>query len=275
MEVLESHEELIESKSEDISMFWKVLQIFFYFVSIISGYGSAILFHLLWDEIFAGHCPIWAHVYKQVQPRIRSEVVPVEEVIAPALLTDWRHKITITFPFTDHCSFYHFVSLSSCIFGIVWMTLFTMCGKGGYDTGLFVQPWTIVPPALIFQIIFSMLVLIVVHDLDHGYSTMMNALQAIASTTNETLSPSLGKPCDFLQSYLETFGPQRHYVCKIYSILQILSWLMAWSWLLGLAALIIRVSSSRDFTLFTVKLYKNPKEETNDLRTSIKSPENT
>ncbi|KAI4479665.1 hypothetical protein M0804_011062 [Polistes exclamans] len=63
MQLLEEYEELIERDSNQISILWKILQIFFYFLTTISGYCSAILFYIFWENIFGGHCPLWAHTY--------------------------------------------------------------------------------------------------------------------------------------------------------------------------------------------------------------------
>lgn len=47
--------------------------------------------------------------------------------------SDWWKYIYIDYRYENICVVYLITSFSSCIFGIVWFTLFLMCGKGGYD----------------------------------------------------------------------------------------------------------------------------------------------
>lgn len=158
MEILDTYKELIETKSDKISICWKISQIFFYLMSAMSGYGSAILFYLLWvswvnfsqhgfssffsfqfalyswqNDIFADHCPLWAQIISPILPRIMSEDIPADEVVE-GVAPDWRQKIIVTSQHPSRCDLYHFISLCSCVFGIIWLILFAMCGKGGYDT---------------------------------------------------------------------------------------------------------------------------------------------
>lgn len=44
----------------------------------------------------------------------------------------WKHILT-DYKYENTCEIYLITSFSSCIFGVVWFTLFLMCGKGGHD----------------------------------------------------------------------------------------------------------------------------------------------
>lgn len=44
------------------------------------------------------------------------------------------NNIIVRYDHERSCEVYYLVGLCSCIFGIVWIALFSVCGKGGYDT---------------------------------------------------------------------------------------------------------------------------------------------
>lgn len=46
--------------------------------------------------------------------------------------SDWKRYV-VSYDYKKYCEFYFATCLLSCVFGTVWLTLFFMCGKGGYD----------------------------------------------------------------------------------------------------------------------------------------------
>ena len=70
-----------------------------------------------------------------LQPRVidQEEEDAMKELV-PSVQQDWQQKVIIAFKYTGRCKLYHLVSLCSCVFGVAWLMLFAMCGKGGYDT---------------------------------------------------------------------------------------------------------------------------------------------
>ncbi|XP_050672046.1 uncharacterized protein LOC126970260 [Leptidea sinapis] len=51
------------------------------------------------------------------------------------------------------CDYAEYIPIISFIMAIIWSTMFTMCPGGGHSRSGLQQPWTILPPALIFSII--------------------------------------------------------------------------------------------------------------------------
>lgn len=90
------------------------------------------------EDIFGGHCPLWAHTY------ILSTVIVINsnndcierETVVKNIEPDyknWLNYIVVKYDYEKHCECCYIVSLFSCIFGIVWIALFTVHGKGGYS----------------------------------------------------------------------------------------------------------------------------------------------
>ncbi|XP_020283479.1 uncharacterized protein LOC109854619 [Pseudomyrmex gracilis] len=135
MQLAREYTELIERDSEEISFLWKGLQMLCYFASAVSGYSCAMLFYILWNGLFGGHCPLWAKL-DYLSESIRVEDEHLHDYVAVVRLnaTDWKRYVIVSYDYEGHCEFYHAVCFISCIFGIVWLTMFLMCGKGGYDS---------------------------------------------------------------------------------------------------------------------------------------------
>lgn len=90
------------------------------------------------ENIFGGHCPLWAHTY------IISTVIVIHsnndcverETFVKNIEPDyknWLNYIVVKHDYEKHCECCYIVSLFSCIFGIVWIALFSVYGKGGYS----------------------------------------------------------------------------------------------------------------------------------------------
>ncbi|XP_063978291.1 uncharacterized protein LOC135163071 isoform X2 [Diachasmimorpha longicaudata] len=197
-----------------------------------------------------------------------SEMVEEE---GPEIVTDdWRKKLIIEFKHDFHCNFFFYISLCSCSFGVVWLMLFWRCGKGGYDTRVFTAPWRIVPPALLFHLIFSPIVIGVVHDFLYGYWSFTKNLKTVASSyMNATEISSFENHCEIVSYYLEVYNIKRYDVCYVYTALQVFAWIMAWSWLLILGTLSLRVITAADFRLLITTVYKVPKRSSSEQGTAV------
>jgi hypothetical protein len=64
--------------------------------------------------------------------------------------SDWGNQST--------CEFAIFIPIFQCCFGIIFLVMFIICGRGGHteNSTLFLpKPWRIVPPALIFFLVMT------------------------------------------------------------------------------------------------------------------------
>ncbi|KAK2576447.1 hypothetical protein KPH14_005779 [Odynerus spinipes] len=265
MQLLEEYEELIERDSAQISVLWKITQIFLYFLSTISGYCCAIIFYILWVDIFGGHCPLWAHAY--MIPKVKIIDPNNDDCENPETMTkdieidheNWLNYIIVRYDYESNCKVYYFVSLCSCIFGIVWIALFSVCGKGGYDTRIITAPWRIVMPALSFNLIFTIVSMYAAHDLQAGFTKFKFDIQKLFSEITEDNKPASSQMiCDVLQQYVEMYNVNGHDTCSLFVVLEISTWLMAWSWTIGLIILMIRVLIVVDFRLLKIMIYEIP-----------------
>ena len=157
LNLLEHYEEVIERQSSEISYVWKRALMLAYFVSSLSSYACAILFYTLWVhgmlyflyltifyscsithdipnlctyfqyEVSGGHCLFWGEVRWIPAGTVEQE---------NSTNYDWTREILITHQFSSYCSWFHLACLLSCFAAITFLMMVTICGKGGYDTGL-------------------------------------------------------------------------------------------------------------------------------------------
>ncbi|KAF7382447.1 hypothetical protein HZH68_015366 [Vespula germanica] len=101
MLLLEEYKELIERDSKEISFLWKIVQIFGYFLSAISGYCSSIIFYIFWEDIFGGRCPLWAQVYAlSTKTVIKSNNDDEQnETIININLQNWLNYIAVRYDY--------------------------------------------------------------------------------------------------------------------------------------------------------------------------------
>lgn len=93
-------------------------------------------------DLCGEHCPLWAEV-KQLLHVEKDEDnqgndLEMKNTIDQRSLKiggyfDWTQEVTATFKFQGYCQWFHATCIVSCFFGVVWLTLFSMCGRGGYD----------------------------------------------------------------------------------------------------------------------------------------------
>ncbi|XP_044013363.1 uncharacterized protein LOC122855801 [Aphidius gifuensis] len=257
--MIEIRQKMIERDANEISKLWKLIPMTLYFFCALSSYIASILFYIFWNDIFRGNCPIWGEL-KPPSPKrlLRDMDATIEDEIPDVPSPDWRRNMIVSFQNQRHCNFYHSVSLCSCMFGIIWLMFFSMCGKGGYDTRIFIAPWRLVPPAILFHLIFTPVVLYAVHDVAYGYSSFTTNLTDVATNYMNKTDVIYSKKCNVVQHYLKAFEDSDHDLCYIYTSLQIFSWIMAWCWFLGLLILLLRIAIVNDFRLLKLTIYKCP-----------------
>ncbi|XP_015120224.1 uncharacterized protein LOC107043304 [Diachasma alloeum] len=276
LEIIDSHKSIIERDSREISGGWRIITMFLHFMSAGSGYACSTLFYIFWKDIFGMNCPIWASLEPPIHVRLLREMgTELVEEEGPEFVTDdWRKKLIIEFKHDLHCNFFFYTNLCSCSFGVVWLMLFWRCGKGGYDTRVFTAPWRIVPPALLFHIIFSPIVIGVVHDFSYGYWSFTKNLKTVASSyMNTTEMSRFEKHCEIVSYYLEVYAINRYNICYVYTAIQVFSWIMAWSWLSILGVLSLRVITATDFRLLITTVYKIPKKSSRERRSTAEKNE--
>ncbi|XP_076284283.1 uncharacterized protein LOC143210899 [Lasioglossum baleicum] len=152
-------------------------------------------------------------------------------------------------------------------------TMFLICGKGGYDVEIFQAPWRIVVPATILNVIFVLITTYSVTNLEKGYLMFSQNLKSIyiqMNITRETPKPI--SQCEIVQEYLQYQSNYEYDLCKLFPWLQVLSYIMMWSWLGGLMILIFRIITINDFKLLRIRIY----DVSNDLllnKTNRNGPE--
>lgn len=50
--------------------------------------------------------------------------------------TEWWNYVTTSYDYRNKCIIYFITCFLSCIFGTIWLILFLICGKGGYDIAM-------------------------------------------------------------------------------------------------------------------------------------------
>ncbi|XP_057338765.1 uncharacterized protein LOC130676504 [Microplitis mediator] len=261
LEVFATNQELIERVTQEIHSPWKWIPIIMYLTSAMLGYAASILFYLFWEHVFGGNCPLWASVEPPVHVRsMRSmdgSLVNGNNNNNGDFNDDWRSKVIITFLHKGHCQYFHFICLCSCSFGIIWCMLFAKCASG-----IFGAQWLILPPVLIFQIIFTIVIYLSVYDYYHGYDSMTAGLKIVAAKyMNLTELVKFTNDCELVSYYLEIHKFYSHNLCDTQGNLEFTITLMAWSWVAGLSFLILRVIVVNDFRLLRTVVYKIHKSE--------------
>lgn len=134
MQILEEYKKVIDRDAGEISYLWKVVQILSYLSCTISGYICSVLFYIIWEHVFEGNCPLWA---KSVS-MLTTELEPNHDFNKECLINTnhanwWKHVVT-DYDYENRCAIYLVTCFLSSIFGVMWLALFLICGKGGHDT---------------------------------------------------------------------------------------------------------------------------------------------
>ncbi|CAL7949601.1 unnamed protein product [Xylocopa violacea] len=177
MQLLEEYKELIERDAHEILRLWKYAQMFLYLLSAISGYICSFLFYVLKEHIFGGNCPFWA----TSSLMLNQESGPDCILNSCTTISNWWRYIIIDYPDDILCEVYLMTCFLSCLFGIVWFTLFLMCGKGGHYVSIYEGPWRIVVPAMFFNFVFVIICMFAHYNLGEGYEAFQESIIDVSS----------------------------------------------------------------------------------------------
>ncbi|KAF5293255.1 hypothetical protein FQR65_LT10995 [Abscondita terminalis] len=143
------------------------------------------------------------------------------------------------------CYFCQFMPLVSMISAIVWITAFTVCGRGGAAnySDTYSRPWRVVYPSLCFSIVATILMFVSSFQLYKGLKVFCSEFSEVFNTTTCT------KDIDFYTAY---FNEQP--VSSITPLFSstISSWICCFFWLLHTFTLIGRIIWIADFRLVEV-----------------------
>ncbi|KAK0182208.1 hypothetical protein PV327_000369 [Microctonus hyperodae] len=256
IELLKTHKELIEKKSKEIHLSWKLAPPILYFMCAITGYSTSILFHIFWNDIYTNHCPLWARIIPPAITRtihMKNSLGEEIETQVGVINDDWRRHLRVIFKYEYHCNFFHAICQCSCLFGVIWCMLFARCASG-----IYAAQWLIILPALMFQIVFTIIVINTVRNFESGYASFVNNLNAIAPKfMNRTELVKFTKKCQLVSYYIQAYNTvHANQICSVHEALQTLSWIMTLSWIGGLFILILRLIVLNDFHLRRIIVYK-------------------
>ncbi|XP_012345782.1 uncharacterized protein LOC105736316 isoform X1 [Apis florea] len=218
--ITEEYQELIERDAIEISWLWKYLQMFLYLLCTISGYTCSVLFYILWKEIFGDNCPLWA-----TSVLISKEKLELDDIrdICKNHLLDWWKYIFTDYIHENTCEMYLITCFSSCIFGVVWFTLFLMCGKGGQDIPIYESPWRIVFPAICFNFIFAIISMYAHYNLQQGYKSFNDGIKNVSYEIYSICKMPMNiSDCEIIKIYMKMHNFYIYDVCHIISYLQVI-----------------------------------------------------
>lgn len=144
------------------------------------------------------------------------------------------------------CDYAIYIPLFQCMFSILMVVMFAICGRGGKaDSNAFLpQPWRIVTPALVFNIIMTILAIVTTSLIEGGLSEFCRSLTApmpdvsCGVAMNRFMFSSIDKvrvPPSVQRQMLTSFG-----------IVNLIFWILA------VAVLIARILFVVDFQLIRV-----------------------
>ncbi|XP_047113720.1 uncharacterized protein LOC124790186 [Schistocerca piceifrons] len=237
MAVLENYVRLLEKDSKLVLSAWKAFQIIFYTVIFFSGIATSYCVSGI-TESFAGNCFLFSNVTfvhnGNTQNESRKLHLPID-----AEKTLWGKDST--------CEFCQYVPVAAVIFSLVWATLFMMCGKGGKAVSGLPQPWRIVFPAFVFNVIYFVISLVATIHLVNGIDTFcLNFIEnnGVAHCSVLTKIDLAGR------------SGQLTYDLMVFS--KVSAWINTVCWLLGTCLLLLRCFCIADFELveITVSTYE-------------------
>ncbi len=118
MVLLEQYITLYEKRWQNVFLGWKYFQILIYFLATIFG----VLAGFCWTRInysFDDDCFLYSNV--TLLTRGSYDETKGSDV----------NKEISQFGKDTYCSYCQYVSVCSVLFGAIWLTFFTMCGRGG------------------------------------------------------------------------------------------------------------------------------------------------
>lgn len=157
------------------------------------------------------------------------------------------------FDTSNDCDFAEYMPIMSTIFAGVWITLFTMCPRGGHARTGLQQPWRILPPALVFA-------LVMVGVTGHSFTLTNGGLHAFcAAFYNVTNSTTCSSVDAFLEpSWNATWG----FGGRVATTRACCAGVLA-SWACAAALLLARCLMAPDFVLRRTDVYlaKDPQQK--------------
>ncbi|KAJ8673490.1 hypothetical protein QAD02_004752 [Eretmocerus hayati] len=233
-------------------------------------------------DVCGGHCFFWARVdWQPARSLIIGSIIDDDTVNSTYIqIVARNHNATSTSHFVDylwyedaylhfqhgmhHCGWFHLSCLVSCYFAATLLMLFSISGRGGYDTSRFIASWRIVVPALIFSLLMMMMTMAATHVLSQGYLGLSQSMAETAAKVNATVDYSLKsyEACEVFKSFTWKHNSQRLDACAIHAMIGWTSWLMVWSWIIAFISLTLRILVTADFILLKVKIYDLPDDET-------------
>ncbi|XP_077300213.1 uncharacterized protein LOC143921006 isoform X2 [Arctopsyche grandis] len=258
---LYSYYRLDERSSEAVSGIWKGLHLSLLFIALIFSICCTVLFHIL-IAAFDVNCVLFPKIIVLQNTSAREAPDTMME-----LINGTYHPTDLPIDFiksqwVDMTVCYNalYNPILSAIFGIVWMTFFLMCPKGGKSYSGLTRPWRIVLPSAVFTLVYSILCIIVTHHLTDGLLEFQEQFKNVAGIQDPKYQYEVNKIDSFV---LVTI---------------ISSWLYTSSWALGFVVLVLRCVFIADFQLIKVSvqlLDKESESEANKVRveSSLKTTE--
>nr|XP_012139127.1 PREDICTED: uncharacterized protein LOC105662319 isoform X1 [Megachile rotundata] len=279
MQLVEEYQEIVERDAAEISCLWKYVQMFLYFLCIISGCICSILFYAIWEDSFGGDCLLWADFI--VMPHLDKSDIDIHEI--KTNYNNWWRYVVLDTELIYECTIYLITCFSSCIFGIMWFTFFSICGKGGYDVAINERSWRIVAPAILFNFIFAIISIFANYNFQEGFkefnTNIHNIFYKVYNSSDASKDVS---DCEIIRTYVDIYHFYDYDVCDMLSWQQVISFkcfcfiftklilnfiinnfkmfsrIMMWSWIGGLILLLLRIIIVTDFKILKVTIYELP-----------------
>lgn len=160
------------------------------------------------------------------------------------------------------CDYAIYIPLSQCLFSVIMVVMFAICGRGGKSepNAFLPQPWRIVTPALFFNIIMTILSIIGTTIVESGLNEFCKSL--ISETPDISCSVALNRY--MLIPYEKVLIPPS----VERNLLTSFGFINLGIWILSVAILIARIIFVVDFQLIKVtvktKEYENNKKDKMD-----------
>jgi len=235
---------ILEKQESEVSYCWKACQLFSYILVVISGIATSLAIGSLL-RAFQNECILYSQ-YQVDSVDIDNKTISVKSLgsLGTAM---------------SYCNFCQFCPVASVIFAGIWGTLFVMCGKGGNASQNLPQPWRIVPPAFLFNLVFVVLSCVSVALTIGGFSSFCDSIVRSVNVTD----------CEALTDYKWREYPNATNFYDDIVIAETGAAITLVGWLLGFVVLIIRCLSHADFHVVAKLVDSSPTQsETNSTVTT-------
>lgn len=238
MVLLEQYVTLYERRWQNVFIGWKYFQITMYLVTAVAG----ILASFCWTRInygFEDNCILYANItfYNKgdSDDKRNSDV----------------NKDTSQFGREVYCSYCQYVPVCSVLFAAMWLTFFTMCGRGGRSDHGLPQPWRIVYPAMIFNFLLFFFSLIAIIWFKDGHYQFCKFFKENNNKTS----------CQELREY-SLFDTRGEEIDLYFFLAEAGTWGVTFGWLIGAVLLVTRCCFLADFTVMKITVISaTPVEE--------------